>query len=350
MRTTRTSGPKTPESKKMGWKNYAAIGTTTAAVAAMLLFKTCSGGPQTEGPILPPEPSKPVAAATMHEEPKECVQVTRVVRNVQEVTQIEWVEVEAPRTDCVPCDLPPVKGDGIVELSKGEGESRSPRHDPADAGRCGDGVAGPLEIPNADAPVRSKQDGEPTFTPEDAKPVVCLADTHCGDGILQRNVVVGVEVPVVREDGTTVYEFATVKINEVCDPGIDPRCKDDCSGRKPSPVRAAARVKIVPECTDDVNASIYQRVKQSVLSHIKRIRGTVGAEDRDFTVSVTIDVDSSGMPVVRNGGVSCGRDGCASPGNESQVLSLATSKLVRLDSGECKGVAHTVVVGPEQRQ
>lgn len=347
MRTTRTTGPKTPDSKRMGWKNYVTIGGTTAAVAALLFLKTCSGGPISEGPMLAVEPQKPVAAA-VHEEPKECIQVTKVVQNVQRVSQIEWVEIEVPRTDCVPCELPPIAGDGVVELNKGEGESRSPRHDPAESGRCGDGVHGPLEIPNADAQPRARQEGEPLFTPDDAKPVVCLADTHCGDGIVQRNVITGVEVPVTREDGTVVYEFATVKINEVCDPAENARCKDDCSGWKPQPVRAA-RAMPTPECDESVNREISRRIETGVSTYLKSIRPLLGADDRAFIISVTVDVDASGTPVVRDGAVTCGSGDCPVGSNQQKVIVMATKLVGTLDTGQCTGRAHRIRVEPETR-
>ncbi|VVC04125.1 Uncharacterised protein [Candidatus Bilamarchaeum dharawalense] len=335
---TRVSRSSESESRKVGWKSYATVGGTAAVAAALIFLKTC-GGPMTESPVQLATTPAPIVAVEKAEA-RQCVTIHEKEVIVQ--YDVEFYPVAVPKEGCLDCAPPPVKGDKKCELDKGEGDHRSPNYDEASCGRCGDGKVGALEIPSVDTPFdKARLSGEVDVTPKTAQPEVCLADTHCGNGKVDRNVETGVLVPVTRPDGTTSYEYASVTVNESCNKRAPNYCEADCP--------KVMRVK-VPECSEEVADSLYQSMKKAIFQRVRSIRAALGAERQLIEVSVSIDVDDSGNPKIKSGTVECGNGGCTKQDGQTDVLTMAQKGLVQVDSGRCTVTLSPVTIPVERER
>jgi hypothetical protein len=95
----------------------------------------------------------------------------------------------------------PVRGDGICERDKGEGDRLSPNHAPEDCGWCGDGIQQPEE--------NEKN---------------CDVDFHCGNGKRDRRTVYYGFVK--QKDGSLVH--GVIRRTDQCNPRKPNFCKADC--------------------------------------------------------------------------------------------------------------------------
>lgn len=127
------------------------------------------------------------------------------------------------------CLKPPIKGDGICEVSKGEADPISVNFDKESCGYCGDGI----RQQNAAAwgkPVQDTQDlfftqnvtGRETETPDN-----CPVDFHCGNGKMEREWSNSYYSAYVQLDNGS-FGIKPVKVVESCNQEKPNYCPSDC--------------------------------------------------------------------------------------------------------------------------
>lgn len=290
-----SSGPATPESRRVGWRNGSAVVLTAAVVAALFIPWKCS-----------PDPLPPPA-------PVPCVAIPNAATKTVDRRAISTEQVPAD-AECIECapPLPPlVKGDAKCELDRGEGDFKSVDYDPASCGRCGDSIKHPLEVQDVAVSIDVAQAialSGITFTGTPV-PVGCLADTYsCGPGGLQGSVRTGIIKEIKTSEGS-VYTHEALVVG--------------CPVDKAVPV---AR-RMTPVCADDVIARAHGLFVDALHASARAIRVELGAAATGVTVTVHVDVDGRGRIAPSGGAVAC-TGGCAKPG-EKDVLAQISASLAR---------------------
>ncbi len=290
-----------------GKKNWAAVGlSTTAIVAAALMFRTCA--PHVE----PPQQAPPQQVA---------------------------------------CPSAPVRGDGRCEFEKGEHDQASPTYDEQSCGRCGDGIAQDWEIPAPGAALR-----QGVTLPPGVRPVVCPADFACGNNQLDSDLEFAVVVPV--QSGSTSYKYDVQRYTETCNPNETrpgmTYCQADCGNqpqpaqRNPAPGSSSRRtprtgddnpapvVSASPpsgQCPAEVSQRLMARAAAGLMGNPAAVRQAAGApEGTGVRASVSFTVNN-GVANTRSISLSC--SGCSGGSISPGTVNLSAVSLGW--GGSCSG-------------
>ena len=253
------------KTRKLGWKYGAGVGVIAAAVAALVIMRSCTK----------PEP--------------------------------ETIMTQCP--PAVTCPAKAVAGDGECEVEKGEHDFYSDNFAPQDCGWCGDGIQQQWET-REDCPVdfhcgNGKRDRREVYG--------AVVETE-------------VEGSVVRYSlGTkTITESCRSSSDDYCEEDCPTGTNPNRPPRPPPdrPPRQRAKLSACPGEVRSSAGDLISRVTSSVTSSGGELRNQLGVANAPVTVTVSTRIDPSGVPTILGGSASCGGQRCPNSVNVISVTRL----------------------------
>ena len=257
------------------------------------------------------------------------------------------------RTECTECAPAPLKGDLVCVPEQGEADPLSPNFDPESCGYCGDGVRQvringahgsavrvdefgirtqdvtrrPTEISSRDIRARQSHVGE-TY-------IICDADFHCGNGIVDQNAPypawipgpegspfsVGIKIVTETPDSCFLDQPEEVRRvrqrPRVPEPDSPLPVQDRLGFHCPSQVASTDSTEIVSSQSASTRG-VLRRINDAIIGRAPNLRRALGVSDTaTLHVDISMLVDPSGR--LSLSGVSA-RSGGALMGDQTAII------------------------------